>query len=153
MSLIVESLNGAFVSVKGSDMNMLEIGDRLYTEAEMGAAPPTTPLEAVVRECNMMRDKGIILDPRTVGRMFMGAMGMTADNDLCDKEDRYKDANGKDTIDKWIERYPLETFRVIMWIQMEKYNDRLGKKDSPVEEVRKIAKYSARWLKVEEGKL
>ena len=67
------------------------------------------------------------------------------------KQPRYTDANGKDLIDEWAERYTPEEFRVIMWAQMEKYNRRLGKKDSVVNEVRKIADYANRWLAVEAG--
>jgi hypothetical protein len=97
--------------------------------------------------------KGNDLFGLKVGERLYTEAEMSPAAKLGTKQERYKDSKGKDTIDKWIERYPLETFRVIMWIQMEKYNDRLGKKDSPVGEVRKIADYAARWLQVEEGKL
>lgn len=65
------------------------------------------------------------------------------------KQDRYKREDGTDTIDKWAARYPPEIFRIIMWIQMEKYQDRLGKKSPIVEEVGKIQDYANRWLQYE----
>lgn len=71
---------------------------------------------------------------------------------LKTKQQRYTDKNGQDLIDRWAERYTIEEFRVLMWAMLEKYNERLGKKDLPVSEVRKIADYAARWLEVEEDK-
>jgi len=70
--------------------------------------------------------------------------------ELGTKLDKYKDKEGKDLIDRWEERYTIEEFRVLMWAMIEKYNERLGKKDSPVSEVRKIADYATRWLEVED---
>ena len=48
------------------------------------------------------------------------------------KQERYMNADGRDTIDRWADRYAdqPEIFRELMWCQMEKYHDRLGKKDS-----------------------
>jgi len=131
--------NGTLGIVKGSDLYGLDVGDKLYTEAEM---------KRVVDKNQMLTAQLSKMD-----QVRPPAPCAVQSADLGTKQERYKDSKGKDTIDKWMERYPLETFRVIMWIQMEKYNDRLGKKDSPVEEVRKIADYAARWLQVEEGKL
>jgi len=65
------------------------------------------------------------------------------------KQQRYTDESGQDLIDKWEERYSIEEFRLIMWVQMEKYNERLGKKDAPEKEVAKIADYANRWLQAE----
>lgn len=65
------------------------------------------------------------------------------------KQPRYTDENGKDLIDKWEERYSIEEFRVLMWAMIEKYNERLGKKDDIIKEVTKIADYSNRWLQAE----
>lgn len=65
------------------------------------------------------------------------------------KQQRYTDENGKDLIDEWAERYPIEIFRVIMWCQIEKYHRRLGKKDDVLLEVLKIADYAKRWADVE----
>lgn len=55
----------------------------------------------------------------------------------------------KDLIDRWHERYSIEEFRVLMWAMMEKYNERLGKKDCPAQEVAKIADFAARWAEKE----
>ncbi len=70
------------------------------------------------------------------------------------KQERYMNADGRDTIDRWADRYAdqPEIFRELMWCQMEKYHDRLGKKDSIVSEVGKIADYAARWLEVEKSR-
>lgn len=72
--------------------------------------------------------------------------------DTLVKQARYKREDGTDTIDKWEREYTLEEFRVIMWVMMDKYHDRLGKKDSYAKEVRKIADYANRWALVEEAK-
>lgn len=60
-----------------------------------------------------------------------------------------KDSEGKDLIARWADRYDIETFRVLMWAMLEKYNDRLGKKDLPAKEVAKMADYAKRWAEVE----
>lgn len=65
------------------------------------------------------------------------------------REERYKNENGEDLIDKWHDEYPPEVFRVIMFEQMRKYYTRLGKKDDIVKEVEKIANYANRWLEKE----
>ena len=62
------------------------------------------------------------------------------------------DENGDDLIARWAKRYSIEEFRVLMWAMMEKYNDRLGKKDEPYKEVAKIATFAARWAKIEDLK-
>lgn len=61
---------------------------------------------------------------------------------------KYK-RDGKDLIDRWHERYSIEEFRVLMWAMMEKYNERLGKKDDIAQEVQKIADYAQRWAEKE----
>ena len=58
--------------------------------------------------------------------------------------------DGKDLIDRWHERYSAEEFRVLMFAMIEKYNERLGKKDDIAQEVRKIADYAQRWAEKEE---
>ena len=65
------------------------------------------------------------------------------------KQERYTDDKGKDLIDRWAETYEPEQFRLIMWAMCEKYNTRLGRKDSEVSEVGKMADYMNRWLEYE----
>ena len=65
------------------------------------------------------------------------------------KQERYKNDTGNDLIDRWAETYEHEQFRMIMWVMVEKYNTRLGKKDSIVKEVGKMADYMNRWLEYE----
>ena len=65
------------------------------------------------------------------------------------KQERYLNEDGTDTIDKWAATRSPEVFREIMFAQVEKYNDRLGKKDSIVSEVGKMADYMNRWLAYE----
>lgn len=65
------------------------------------------------------------------------------------KQERYLNEDGTDTIDKWAATRTNEVFREIMFAQVEKYNDRLGKKDSIVSEVGKMADYMNRWLEYE----
>lgn len=68
------------------------------------------------------------------------------------KQERYLGEDGKDLIDKWAERYSPEEFRLIMFAMMEKYQERLGKKDSIAKECRKIADYANRLALVEEAR-
>ena len=65
------------------------------------------------------------------------------------KQKRYTDDDGRDLIDKWAETYQHDQFRLIMWAMMEKYNTRLGRKDSTISEVSKMADYMNRWLEYE----
>ena len=65
------------------------------------------------------------------------------------KQERYLKDDGTDTIDKWATTRSNEAFRDIMFAQVEKYHDRLGKKDSIVSEVGKMADYMNRWLEYE----
>ena len=65
------------------------------------------------------------------------------------KQERYLNDDGTDTIDKWAATRSNEAFREIMFAQVEKYHDRLGKKDSIVSEVGKMADYMNRWLEYE----
>ena len=65
------------------------------------------------------------------------------------KQERYLKDDGTDTIDKWAATRSNEVFRDIMFAQVEKYHDRLGKKDSIVSEVGKMADYMNRWLEYE----
>jgi len=65
------------------------------------------------------------------------------------KQERYLNEDGTDTIDKWAATRSPEAFREIMFAQVEKYKDRLGKKDSIVSEVGKMADYMNRWLAYE----
>ena len=65
------------------------------------------------------------------------------------KQERYVGKDGKDLIDRWEEKYTIEEFRLVMWSVIERYNERLGKKDDPVQEVAKMADYIGRWLNVE----
>ena len=69
-----------------------------------------------------------------------------------EKQARYTREDGSDTIDKWVKEYTPERFRHVMWAQVDKYHDRLGKKDPIAQEVRKMADYMNRWALVEEGR-
>ena len=65
------------------------------------------------------------------------------------KQPKYTGANGKDLIDRWEERHSIEDFRLILGSVMERYIERIGKKDCPVQEVTKLVDYANRWLEVE----
>jgi len=65
------------------------------------------------------------------------------------KQPRYLKEDGTDTIDKWAATRSHEVFREIMYAQVEKYNDRLGKKAPILEEVTKMADYMNRWVEYE----
>jgi len=62
----------------------------------------------------------------------------------------YSVINGKDLIARSAESYKTDEFRGAMRFNIEKYIDRLGKKDSLVKELRKIADYANRWAEYEE---
>jgi len=65
------------------------------------------------------------------------------------KQERYKVDKNKDLIDRWAEIKTPEQFRTIMFAMIEKYETRLGKKDSVVSEVTKMADYMERWRQYE----
>jgi hypothetical protein len=67
------------------------------------------------------------------------------------KQDRYLDEDGNDLIDRWAIRYTPEVFRIIMFAMMEKYQTRLGQKDSIAKECRKIADFANRLALKEEA--
>ena len=64
--------------------------------------------------------------------------------------DHYSIIDGKDLIARFAESYKTDEFRCAMRFNIEKYIDRLGKKDSLVKELRKIADYANRWADYEE---
>ena len=64
--------------------------------------------------------------------------------------DHYSIIDGKDLIARFAESYKTDEFRGAMRFNIEKYIDRLGKKDSLVKELRKIADYATRWAEYEE---
>lgn len=62
----------------------------------------------------------------------------------------YSIIGGKDLIARSADSYKTDEFRGAMRFNIEKYIDRLGKKDSLVKELRKIADYANRWADYEE---
>ena len=61
----------------------------------------------------------------------------------------HKRKDGTDLIDEWWNKYEPEVARVLMWEMVNKYKDRLGKKDPVHIEVAKMADYMARWSEKE----
>lgn len=61
----------------------------------------------------------------------------------------HKRKDGTDLIDEWWNKYEPEVARVLMWEMVNKYNNRLGKKDPVHIEVAKMADYMARWSEKE----
>ena len=61
----------------------------------------------------------------------------------------HKRQDGTDLIDEWWNKYEPEVARVLMWEMVNKYNNRLGKKDPVHIEVAKMADYMARWSEKE----
>ena len=61
----------------------------------------------------------------------------------------HKRKDGTDLIDEWWNKYEPEVSRVLMWEMVNKYNNRLGKKDPVHIEVAKMADYLARWSEKE----
>ena len=74
---------------------------------------------------------------------------------LNKKQERYilDPKNNKDLIDKWSEKYNQQDFGLIIWAMIEKYQTRLGRKDSIVSELTKMQDYMTRWLEVEKIRL
>ena len=61
----------------------------------------------------------------------------------------HKRKDGTDLIDEWWNKYEPEVARVLMWEMVNKYKNRLGKKDPVHIEVAKMADYLARWSEKE----
>jgi len=68
------------------------------------------------------------------------------------KQARYQDTAGEDWIDEAARTFTPEEFRGAMKFTIGKYVRRMGKKDSLPHEIEKIRDYTARWLKVEQGR-
>ena len=68
------------------------------------------------------------------------------------KQARHQDATGEDWIDEAARTFTPEEFRGAMKFTIGKYVRRMGKKDSLPHEIEKIRDYTARWLKVEQGR-
>lgn len=66
------------------------------------------------------------------------------------KQDRYLTGDGTDWIDKFAGTSSKEQFRGAMAFTIGKYMSRMGKKDTTLIEVTKIADYANRWLKYEQ---
>ena len=66
------------------------------------------------------------------------------------KQDRYVDNSGSDWIDEFSNTRSVEELRGAMIFTIGKYLRRVGKKDSIISEVKKIADYANRWLELEE---
>ena len=69
-----------------------------------------------------------------------------------DKQERYKDDQGKDWIDEAARTFTAEEFRGAMRFTIGKYNRRMGKKDDLISEIEKMRDYCTRWLEVEQGR-
>lgn len=65
------------------------------------------------------------------------------------KQERYKDIVGNDLIDEFGEEESVEAFRGAMKFTLKRYMRRLGKKDSLVSELTKMADYCLRWAEYE----
>lgn len=61
----------------------------------------------------------------------------------------HKRQGGTDLIDDWWNDYQPEIARILMWEQVRKYKNRLGKKDPVHIEVSKMADYLRRWAEKE----
>lgn len=62
----------------------------------------------------------------------------------------HKRQDGTDLIDDWWNDYQPEIARILMWEQVRKYQNRLGKKDPVHIEVSKMADYLRRWAEKEQ---
>lgn len=65
--------------------------------------------------------------------------------DRYPKQERYHGVNGEDWIDECARTLTAEEFRGAMKFTIGKYIRRLGRKDTIVKEVKKIADYAQRW--------
>ena len=69
---------------------------------------------------------------------------------MSEKTQHYKNKNGKDLIDEWIENdEPIEVRAKIIG-NIQKYARRYGKKDEPLKEAKKILDYSTRLVQYEQ---
>ena len=67
------------------------------------------------------------------------------------KQERYLTEDGSDWIDKFFASASKAEVRGAMAFTIGKYLSRLGKKDTVLNEVEKVADYSNRWLEYERG--
>lgn len=85
--------------------------------------------------------------------MFDDALSDKHDLSVTDgfeKQSRYQDKSGEDWINECARTMTPEEFRGAMKFTIGKYVRRLGKKDSVISEVTKIADYAMRWKSYEE---
>ena len=69
---------------------------------------------------------------------------------MTEKTQHYKNKNGKDLIDEWIENDdPIEVRAKIIG-NLQKYCRRYGKKDETLKEATKLANYANRLLQYEQ---
>ena len=73
-----------------------------------------------------------------------------SDKPMHIKQERYVDNSGSDWIDEFYSTRSVEELRGAMIFTIGKYLRRVGKKDSIISEVKKIADYANRWLELEE---
>ena len=81
---------------------------------------------------------------------IIGHNGATGEH--YEKQERYKDDQGKDWIDEAARTLTAEEFRGAMRFTIGKYNRRMGKKDELINEIEKMRDYCSRWLEVEQGR-
>jgi hypothetical protein len=95
---------------------------------------------------------GIILSPIEQLRAEAEHINSTKNTLKFPKQERYKQPNGLDWIDKCADSFTEEEFRGAMKFTIGKYLERLGKKDNITLEVTKVADYATRWLEYEKSK-
>ena len=64
--------------------------------------------------------------------------------------DNYKTQSGEDLIARWFREESPGIFRAKMSAHIEAYLARMGKKDLPISEVRKILIFAQRWFEYEQ---
>lgn len=142
--LNIDSSNG-FYQVKAE-----KLGDGFNPRA-FDADGHMIPREILQASLEWLNQRGYPTHPDELKTTHRGSESLKR-NEFGPTKHYEQDENGDDLIARWSKRYSIEEFRALMWAMMEKYNDRLGKKDTPAKEVAKIADYATRWAEVERGK-
>ena len=125
-----------------------------------GGECPVLPGDVVEIRING-RQTSILLSAKTVpnwGDVTQFKLARESDQPAHYAEDQetehytahHKRPDGADLIDDWWNDYQPEIARILMWEQVRKYQNRLGKKDPVHIEVSKMADYLRRWAEKEQ---
>ena len=108
-----------------------------------------TVLDLNGRNIRIDRDQSSYYTPERFELVTDTPPSEESDKPVHIKQERYVDNSGSDWIDEFYSTRSVEELRGAMIFTIGKYLRRVGKKDSVISEVKKIADYANRWLELE----